>query len=79
MSAPQHFRLALLVCDTPLHTVVAAHGDYTPIFNALLRASVPQGVTYELKPYDVVRAMEYPPQDAEMDGILLTGSGAYLS
>jgi hypothetical protein len=79
MSAPKHFRLALLVCDTLMPTVAAAHGEYAPIFDALLRASVPQRVTYDLKPYDVVRAMEYPPEDAEMDGVLLTGSGASLS
>lgn len=71
-------RLALLLCDTPLPTVVAQHGDYTRIFEALLKASAPSDVNFDLTSYDVVHKMEYPPDQDELDGVLLTGSGEAL-
>jgi hypothetical protein len=77
MSPSTHrpLRLALLLCDTPLPAVLAEHGNYTLIFDELLRASMPAGATYVLSSYDVVHKMEYPPPDEEWDGVLLTGSG----
>jgi hypothetical protein len=76
----QPYRLAVLLCDTPLPSVQPQHGaTYHPIFDALLKASVPEGITYELAPYDVVTEMAYPTEQEmeEMDGVLLTGSGRH--
>jgi hypothetical protein len=77
-STRKPIRLALLVCDTLMQSILDAHGAYPEIFDALLRASAPAGVAYELTPYDVVDAMTYPPLDAPLDGMLLTGSSARL-
>jgi hypothetical protein len=72
------YRLALLVCDTPLPTVIAQHGDYTRIFETLLKASAPSNVNFDMVSYDVVHKMEYPPDEDKLDGVLLTGSGEAL-
>jgi hypothetical protein len=71
----RHYRLGLLLCDTPPPSVVAEHGAYHSIFNTLMKAAAPEDVTYELASYDVVREMAYPPTDTEFDAVLLTGSG----
>jgi hypothetical protein len=71
----KHLRIALLLCDTPIPAVVATHGDYHVIFSDLLKASLPENATFILDPYDVVHKQEYPPDNAEYDGILITGSG----
>jgi hypothetical protein len=70
-----HYRIAVLLCDTPLPSVVATHGAYDSIFDTLLKAAAPEGVSYDLSSYDVVNEMVYPPVDAEFDAVLLTGSG----
>jgi hypothetical protein len=71
-------RLALLLCDTPLPSVLSEHGNYHAIFNDFLRASAPTGTTYTLESYDVVGEMQYPLLDEHWDAILLTGSGMWL-
>jgi hypothetical protein len=71
----RHYRLCVLLCDTPLPIVVAAHGAYNSIFDTLMKAAAPEHVTYELTSYDVVHEMVYPSADAELDAVLLTGSG----
>jgi hypothetical protein len=71
----KHIRIALLLCDTPIPAVVSAHGNYHVIFGDLLKASLPENTTFTLDPYDVVHKQEYPPDDAQYDGILMTGSG----
>jgi hypothetical protein len=78
MSPPT--RLALFVCDTPLPTVLAEHGDYHAIFHRLLVDSHPSQSKDDLilDSYDVVHEMEYPSSDKEYDGIILTGSGEEL-
>jgi len=75
--------IALLLCDTPLPAVVAEHGDYTTIFNALLTVTVPirnpEGpAPFRLDSFDVVNKMEYPSDDDldQYDAIMMTGSGA---
>ncbi|KAF9234197.1 class I glutamine amidotransferase-like protein [Melanogaster broomeanus] len=78
-------RLAILVCDTPMPSVKAVHGDYRQIFEALLASSLAPinaskpdqaQVTFTLDGYDVVTEMAYPPDEEEYDGLLLTGSAA---
>lgn len=74
--------IALLICDTPLPEVVAAHGDYHVMFTALLHAAGGElGIAdiadqCTLDPYDVVTKMEYPTEEQlnTYDGILITGS-----
>jgi hypothetical protein len=75
MSQFQKIRLALLICDTPLPQVVAVHGDYHRIFNALLTESRPKNAPhFILDPYDVVHKQEYP--QGSYDGIIITGSAS---
>ncbi|CCM04362.1 uncharacterized protein FIBRA_06534 [Fibroporia radiculosa] len=70
--------LALFLCDTPIPGVLASHGDYTAIFNVLLRDSLPveSGIAFTLDPYDVRNKLEYPQNIDEYSGIILTGSAA---
>lgn len=75
MCKVKHIRIALLLCDTPIPAVVSLHGDYHVIFGDLLKASLPENASFTLDPYDVVHKQEYPPDNVEYDGILITGSG----
>ncbi|KAF9234196.1 class I glutamine amidotransferase-like protein [Melanogaster broomeanus] len=77
------FRLAILLCDTPVPSIKAVHGDYMQIFEALLASSLAPinaskpdqaQVTFTLDGYDVVTEMTYPPDAEEYDGLLLTES-----
>lgn len=67
-------RLAVLLCDTPAPPVLKEDGDYHKIFEVWLRGASPS-TDFTLDAFDVVNKMEYPPEDAEYDGVLLTGSG----
>ncbi|KZT25577.1 class I glutamine amidotransferase-like protein [Neolentinus lepideus HHB14362 ss-1] len=76
-------RLALLVCDKPIPVVVSSHGAYPEIFHDFLAAtfpgrsaSTPSEPGFVLDCYDVVHEQAYPADDAELDGILITGSAA---
>lgn len=73
MSSTSGPRLALLVCDTPLPSIVAAQGAYPIIFTTWLLASARRDMKLQLDPYDVVHK-EYPDPE-KYDGILITGSG----
>ena len=69
-------QLALFLCDTPIPAVLSTDGDYTAIFNDLLRKALPDpSATFTLDPYDVRNKMEYPEDVDRYDGIILTGSG----
>lgn len=74
---PASTRIALFLCDTPIPTVRATDGDYTDIFNALLRSSLPSNsvTEFSLEPYDVREKMEYPDSIDDYRAIILTGSG----
>ena len=73
-------RLALFLCDTPIPAVLSTDGDYTAIFNDLLRKALPdKSATFTLDPYDVRNKMEYPEDVDRYDGIILTGSGELRS
>ena len=67
-------RLAILLCDTPAPPVLKEDGDYHKIFDVWLRGVSPS-VDFTLDAFDVVNKMEYPPENAKYDGVLLTGSG----
>jgi hypothetical protein len=75
-------KFALLICDTPLPTVIEAHGDYLRIYTDFLQKSVPNrhkdDIEVVVDGYDV-RELAFPPTDAfEADGyaaVVLTGSG----
>jgi len=71
-------RIALLLCDTPIPSVQATDGDYTAIFNVLLRNSLPTDVPidFTLDPYDVRNAQQYPDNIDDYRAIILTGSAA---
>ncbi|KAI6044546.1 GMP synthase [Pisolithus marmoratus] len=82
--APPHFRLAALECSLP---ALATLGKYREVFRTWLEASLEivnasriayfvgaEPVTFTLDGYDVVDKMEYPPDDIEYDGVLITGS-----
>lgn len=75
--SPTPIRIALLICDTPLDSVVKSYGEYHSIFSALLTRSLPEGVSkdsFVLDPYDVEHKMQYPTDLGEYDAIMLTGS-----
>ncbi|KAJ7100609.1 class I glutamine amidotransferase-like protein [Mycena belliarum] len=76
--------IALLICDTPMSSVVAEHGDYNAMFTQLVHAAGKQlgiadiATKCRLEPFDVEHKMEYP-TDTQLDsyaGILITGSKA---
>lgn len=76
-------RIALLLCATPIPTVLAEHGDYTAMFTRVFRDSLPKesGCEVHIDPYDVRTKMEYP-DESQMGGddgykaVVMTGSGA---
>lgn len=72
MTVTTPMRLAILLCDTPAPPILEKYGDYHKIFDRWLRITAP--VDFILEPFDVVK-MEYPPEDAQYQAILLTGSG----
>lgn len=76
MAPPPQIRLAVLLCDTPLPQVVAEEGDYHKIYTTLMHDASP-GVDFKfvIDAYDVKNKFEYPADDHEYDGIILTGSG----
>jgi hypothetical protein len=69
-------RIALLVCDTPMPSVIDIAGDYHSIFTTMLcdAAKYCGNPAFILDSYDVVDRMEYPPDDAQYDGIIISGS-----
>jgi len=72
-------RLAVLLCDTPVSSVLSEEGDYVKIFARMMELSKPSGTEFILDGYDVKNKLEYPPKDAYYDAVLLTGSGKILS
>ncbi|KAJ1305199.1 hypothetical protein OPQ81_000229 [Rhizoctonia solani] len=83
----RHLNLALLICDTPVPAVLAAHGTYLDIFRTHLQKSLESAleskgqstdsVQFTLDGYDVVKRVY--PDEAKLgayDGIMLTGSAA---
>ncbi|KAG0331820.1 hypothetical protein BG004_001493 [Podila humilis] len=75
-------RLALLVCGTPIPTILEAHGDYTVIFRGLFQAgldslkeqgAVDANTNLVLEGFDVREGI-YPKSLHDWDGIVITGS-----
>ncbi|KAF9806978.1 hypothetical protein IEO21_08421 [Rhodonia placenta] len=78
MASRRRIRIALFLCDTPIPDVIASDGDYTAIFNTLLRKSLPSdtNIDYVLDPYDVRNKLEYPENIDDYQAVILTGSAA---
>lgn len=82
-SNKRQIKIALLLCDTPIPTVLSTHGTYVDIFRNLLQASLPPSaeVDFTLDGFDVVVAQDYPDlgededSTGDYDGVLITGSG----
>ncbi|KZP28051.1 class I glutamine amidotransferase-like protein [Athelia psychrophila] len=75
--SPSPIRIALLICDTPMASVVQAYGAYHAIYTAILTRSLPEGVPadrFVLDPYDVQHTMAYPADLDGYDAVMLTGS-----
>ena len=86
MTSPNHFRIAVLLCDTPAPAILSTLGDYGSIFSTLfrnslktLKASTPgsEDVDFVVDSYDVRNKQEYPAEADVYDAVLLTGSGGY--
>ncbi|TBU23564.1 class I glutamine amidotransferase-like protein [Dichomitus squalens] len=85
-SPKKPFRIAVLLCDTPIEPVVAAQGDYGQIFRTLFRKSLEatqakeeDGLSdfyFAIDAFDVRTKLEYPENVDEYDAVLLTGSAA---
>ncbi|KAG9219991.1 hypothetical protein CCMSSC00406_0006904 [Pleurotus cornucopiae] len=68
--------LGLLICDTPIPSVVLSHGDYHSIFSTLLASSLSdKSIQFTVDPYDV-KKQEYPSEDKQYDAFMITGSAA---
>lgn len=78
MTSSSSIRIALFLCDKPVAAVQATDGDYTAIFDVLLRKSLPgeAAVDYVLDSYDVCGEQRYPENIADYQAIILTGSAA---
>ena len=70
--------IALFLCDTPIEPVVKADGDYTDIFGAFFRNSLPEGahVDYIIDSFDVRNKQEYPEDIDVYNALVMTGSGS---
>ncbi|KAI0646276.1 class I glutamine amidotransferase-like protein [Trametes meyenii] len=79
-SSLRPYKIAVLLCDTPLPSILATQGDYGAIFTALFRNSL-QATTaadseFQVDAYDVRNAQIYPEDVDQYDAVLLTGSAA---
>ncbi len=77
--------LAVLDCDIPVPNVIAELGLYSDIFETLLReaaSTLPRGPKLKLgfSNYDCVKG-ELPSYEElkNIDGLIITGAGVYLS
>ncbi|KAI0674266.1 class I glutamine amidotransferase-like protein [Trametes maxima] len=80
-SSLRPYRIAVLLCDTPLPSIVAAQGDYGAIFTALFRNSLQATAAaddseFQVDAFDVRNAQIYPDDVDQYDAVLLTGSAA---
>ena len=78
MAPTSPVRIALFLCDKPSPAIQATEGDYTAVFDTLLRKSLPSdaGIDYALEPYDVREEQRYPENIDDYQAIILTGSAA---
>ncbi|KAI0371915.1 class I glutamine amidotransferase-like protein [Pilatotrama ljubarskyi] len=74
------YKIAVLLCDTPLPAILASEGDYGAIFETLFRNSLQAvgdpNVEFVVDAYDVRNEQVYPENVDEYDAVLLTGSAA---
>ncbi|KAG9311387.1 class I glutamine amidotransferase-like protein [Chiua virens] len=60
-------RLALLICDELIPPLKNIYGDYSTVFNDLLKSSIDHH-TFTLDGYHVFKDMAYPPDNIHYDG-----------
>ncbi|KAI0360714.1 class I glutamine amidotransferase-like protein [Trametes cingulata] len=74
------YKIAVLLCDTPLPAILASQGDYGAIFETLFRNSLQavgdRDVEFVVDAYDVRNEQVYPKDVDQYDAVLLTGSAA---
>ncbi|KAH9896838.1 class I glutamine amidotransferase-like protein [Cubamyces lactineus] len=74
------YKIAVLLCDTPLPAILASQGDYGAIFETLFRNALREAGGPETKfvvdAYDVRNEQVYPKDVDQYDAVLLTGSAA---
>ncbi|KAI0826643.1 class I glutamine amidotransferase-like protein [Trametes gibbosa] len=79
-SESKPYKIAVLLCDTPLPAVRAMNGDYGVIFETLFRNSLESvsdpDANFVVDAYDVRNELVYPKDVDEYDAVLLTGSAA---
>ncbi|KAI0746716.1 class I glutamine amidotransferase-like protein [Daedaleopsis nitida] len=77
-SSPNKYRIAVLLCDTPIQPVLSALGDYGAIFRTLFLKSLESESDTEFvaDAFDVRNRLEYPENIDLYDAVLLTGSAA---
>lgn len=79
-SSPNKYRIAVLLCDTPIKPVLSALGDYGEIFRTLFRKSLESesDTEFVVDAFDVRNKLEYPEDVDLYDAVLITGSGECL-
>ncbi|KAI0325131.1 class I glutamine amidotransferase-like protein [Cubamyces sp. BRFM 1775] len=79
-STSKPYKIAVLLCDTPLPAILASQGDYGAIFEALFRNALREAggpeTEFVVDAYDVRNEMVYPKDVDQYDAVLLTGSAA---
>ncbi|KAI8970562.1 class I glutamine amidotransferase-like protein [Trametes punicea] len=79
-SSSKPYKIAILLCDTPIPAVLASQGDYGAIFEALFRNSLQAigdpGAQFVVDAFDVRNEQVYPEDVDQYDAVLLTGSAA---
>ncbi|KAI0777649.1 class I glutamine amidotransferase-like protein [Trametes elegans] len=78
--AQRKYKIAVLLCDTPLPAILASEGDYGAVFAKLFRKSLQAvgdpKVEFDIDSYDVRNDKVYPENVDQYDAVLLTGSAA---
>ncbi|KAL1944062.1 hypothetical protein VTO73DRAFT_3880 [Trametes versicolor] len=79
-SASRPYKIAVLLCDTPLPAILAANGNYGAVFEKLFRNSLPSSsipdAEFTVDAYDIRNEQVYPEDVDQYDAVLLTGSSA---
>lgn len=77
-SASRPYKIAVLLCDTPLPAILAANGNYGAVFEKLFRNSLPSSsipdAEFTVDAYDIRNEQVYPEDVDQYDAVLLTGS-----
>lgn len=84
---PKLLRVGLLIADTPIDIIVDQYGDYTVMFERILRAAVSdrnatceEQIDLRLKAFQSASKSEFPDvkQINDFDAFLITGSSEFF-